>query len=91
MFCHAYSLADPPDPAADRENGCWQLTLVSTRSLKVVYFDGNSAAKMLGGTMDSQDVLIWGRVREEKTGKEWERINGLCEWAREVGVDGFVR
>ncbi|KAI6115591.1 hypothetical protein EDD16DRAFT_1474240 [Pisolithus croceorrhizus] len=73
------------------ENGCWHLTLVTTRPLKVLYFDGNSAAKLDSGTMDTQDVLTWGKVLPEKTWMEQERIAALCEWGNQHGVDGFVR
>ncbi|KAL0958703.1 hypothetical protein HGRIS_014034 [Hohenbuehelia grisea] len=44
---------------------CWQLTLVTTRELKVLYFDGSSGAKMRSGTMDTQDVVLWGEVKPE--------------------------
>ncbi|CAA7267480.1 unnamed protein product [Cyclocybe aegerita] len=75
----------------DRDKGCWHLTLTPTRPLKVLYFDGSSAAKMWGGPMDSQDLLVWGRVRKERTFDERGRIEGLCKWGRGMGVDGFVR
>ena len=53
FFC--YATPDNPE--------CWHLTLVATRPLKVLYFDGSSAAKFLGGSMDSQDILTWGEVK----------------------------
>ncbi|KAI6033289.1 hypothetical protein EDC04DRAFT_3115011 [Pisolithus marmoratus] len=73
------------------EMGCWHLTLVTTRPLKVLYFDGNSAAKLYSGTMDTQDVLTWGKVLLNKTSLEQERISTLCEWGSRFGVDGFIR
>ena len=32
----------------------------TTQPLKLLYFDGSSAAKMSDGTLDSQDLLTWG-------------------------------
>ncbi len=54
------------DSEAEADGGCYHLTLAATRALKVLYFDGSSAAKMSGGPMDSQDLVAWGVVREEK-------------------------
>ncbi|KAK7038626.1 hypothetical protein R3P38DRAFT_3475958, partial [Favolaschia claudopus] len=72
--------------------GCWQLTLAATRPLKVVYFDGSSAANMPdGGTMDAQDLLVWGKVDPARWLDERARLNGLCEWGKDFGIDGFVR
>ncbi|KAG5636230.1 hypothetical protein H0H81_008737, partial [Sphagnurus paluster] len=68
--------------------GCWQFTFVTTRPLKVLYFDGSSAAKMKGGPLDSQDILWWGQPFTEWD--ERSRINGLCEWGKQFGLDGFV-
>ncbi|KAJ6535712.1 hypothetical protein B0H19DRAFT_1004181 [Mycena capillaripes] len=72
---------------------CWQLTLVTTRPLKVLYFDGSSAAKMResSGTLDVQDLLVWGKVDPTRWFEERERINQLCAWGREFGLDGFLR
>lgn len=91
---HAYLFCRTEGPSkgpTDSANGCWQLTLVATRPLKVLYFDGSSAAKMVGGPMDSQDLVIWGRVRPEYVRKERERANKLCKWGKQYGLDGFVR
>ncbi len=41
--------------------------------------------------MHSQDLLLWGEIREEWFFREIERINGLCEWRKKYGMDGFVR
>ena len=71
--------------------GCWHLTLIATRPLKVLYFDGSSAAKFFGGSMDSQDVLAWGEIKPEWTYEERKRLDSLCEWAKQYGIDGFVR
>ena len=71
--------------------GCWHLTLITNRPLKVLYFDGSSAAKFLGGSMDSQDILAWGAVKPAWTFEERKRLDALCEWGRQHGIDGFVR
>ncbi|KAH7884545.1 hypothetical protein F5I97DRAFT_1469050 [Phlebopus sp. FC_14] len=70
---------------------CWHATLATTRSLRIVYFDGSSAAKTEYGTMDTQDLIAWGEIRPEWVYNEKERIEDLCKWAEDHGVDGFVR
>ncbi|KAJ3925694.1 MAG: hypothetical protein NXY57DRAFT_20802 [Lentinula lateritia] len=73
------------------DSGCWQLVITVLRPLKVLYFDGSAAAKMRDGSMDSQDILAYGKVVPEKFFSERERIRNLCEWARNLDIDGFVR
>ncbi|KAF7328987.1 J domain-containing protein [Mycena venus] len=60
---------------------CWILTLVTTRPLRVLYFDGSSATKMPDGPMDTQDLLAWGAVLPERATVEWEyeRLNRMCD------------
>ncbi|KAG2030444.1 hypothetical protein BDR03DRAFT_974581 [Suillus americanus] len=75
-----------------RGNGSdWHLTLSATRPLKVLYFDGNSAAKLSEGTMDTQDIIAWGEPRPERFLDERDRIDDLCTWGKEFGIDGFAR
>lgn len=79
---------------ADKEkdnSGCWLLTLVVTKPLRILYFDGNSAGKMLGGSMDSQDLVSWGNIQTSRYFDEDNRIIDLCEWAKDRDVHGFVR
>ncbi|KAF9522151.1 hypothetical protein CPB83DRAFT_800952 [Crepidotus variabilis] len=71
--------------------GCWQLTLTAIRPLRVLYFDGASAAKMWGGSMDSQDILIWGGIQPNRTFDEKTRLLDLCTWGNKYSIDGFVR
>ncbi|KAI0270727.1 hypothetical protein BC834DRAFT_862929 [Gloeopeniophorella convolvens] len=70
---------------------CFVITLQAKRDLRLVYFDGSSAAKMDDGPMDSQDVVAWGKIQPEKSFSERERITALCNWGRQYGLDGFVR
>ncbi|KAI0270729.1 hypothetical protein BC834DRAFT_529914 [Gloeopeniophorella convolvens] len=81
-FEHAYMFCRGP---------CYVLTLQTTRALRLVYFDGTSAGNMRNGTLDTQDVLLWGAPRPDKWLAEWERITALCDWGRPLGLDGFVR
>ena len=67
------------------------ITLQAKRDLRLVYFDGLSAAKMKDGTLDSQDVVLWGRPQPDKNFSEIERIEALCDWGKQFGLDGFVR
>lgn len=73
------------------EAGCWHLTLIASRPLKVLYFDGSSAAKMRDGPMDSQDVVGWGKVSPERFFDEKNRIVDLCGWGKSLEIDGYVR
>lgn len=72
-------------------SGCWHLTLAVKHPLKVLYFDGNSAANTPRGNMDSQDLLAWGRIDTERWLDEENRINDLCAWAKDRDIHGFVR
>lgn len=71
--------------------GCWHLTLIVSRPLQVLYFDGSSAAKMSDGPMDSQDVVGWGGVFPDRYFNERQRILDLCNWGKPFGIDGYVR
>ena len=58
------------------EEGCWHLTFATTRPLKLLYFDGNSAAKLSDGPLDSQDFLTWGKRRygAERKGEDRQTL-----------------
>ncbi|KAJ7485239.1 hypothetical protein B0H11DRAFT_2173093 [Mycena galericulata] len=75
------------------DDSCWIHTLVATRPLRVLYFDGSSAIKMPDGPMDTQDLLIWGAVLPERGTIEWEyeRLHRLCEFGHTLGIDAFLR
>lgn len=83
---HSYVFC-PNDP----KDECWQFTLVTTRPLKVVYFDGSSAVKLPYGSLDTQDLLLWGEPRGGGSEEDKQRIKDICKWGKEYGVDGFVR
>lgn len=74
-----------------RGSGSRLFTFVATRPLRVLYFDGSSAAKMDTGSMDTQDLLAWGKVENNTMLYERRRIMDLCEWGKDLGVDGYVR
>jgi len=73
------------------KGGGWHLTLAVTRPLKVLYFDGSSAAKLNEGTMDIQDIITWGEPQPDRVYDELERIRDLCAWGKEFKIDAFVR
>lgn len=73
------------------DTGCWHLTLAATRPLKVLYFDGTSAANTINGTLDTQDIIAWGELRPDWRFNEDERIEDLCKWGAQYAVDGYVR
>jgi hypothetical protein len=81
-FEHAYLFSSGP---------CYLVTLQAKRDLRLLYFDGSSAAKMKDGTLDSQDVVTWGKPRPDKYMWEQERFKVLCNWGMPFGLDGFVR
>ncbi|KAJ3839248.1 hypothetical protein F5878DRAFT_535967 [Lentinula raphanica] len=86
-----WTATDPEHSFLFCKRPCWHLTLVTTRPLKILYFDGSSAVKMHGGSMDSQDILLWGERKAEMVFSEEERLDQLCKWGSEFGLDGFVR
>ena len=67
------------------------LTLGVEDTLNIVYFDGSSGSNSYLGHQDSQDVVIWGRVRKDKMAAEWERLDELCRWGQPFNIDGFIR
>ncbi|KAG0697383.1 hypothetical protein DFH29DRAFT_878735 [Suillus ampliporus] len=73
-----------------RDGGGWLLTLAATRPLKVLYFDGSSAAKAMNGTMDVQFLVAWGDSIPERV-SDSEVIKVLCTWGKKFGIDGFAR
>ncbi|KAJ7504960.1 hypothetical protein B0H11DRAFT_450325 [Mycena galericulata] len=88
---HAFTFCKDSTTKKGSVAGCWQLTFVTTRPLRVLYFDGSSGAKMENGPMDAQDLLLWGRVDPARRMDERERINELCAWGKDLGIDGYVR
>ncbi|KAI0045169.1 hypothetical protein FA95DRAFT_159148 [Auriscalpium vulgare] len=86
-FEHAYLFTF----ATDAPGAAYVTTYATSRALRVAYFDGSSAAKLDDGPMDTQDILLWGEGRPDMYRKDIERLAELCKWAREYGVDGFVR
>ncbi|KAI0033093.1 hypothetical protein K488DRAFT_85248 [Vararia minispora EC-137] len=76
------------------EFACRIDSYITTRELKLLYFDGTSAGKYFIPTVRSlevQDLLTWGELKPDKDFDEAERIKALCEWAGLYGLDGFVR
>jgi hypothetical protein len=77
----------------------------STRPVKCIYFDGESAALMGTGQMDAQMLHIYGNVSGPSRGDgfrglrdEYARATGLCDWLHEKklgglgwGFEGIVR
>ncbi|KAJ3731675.1 hypothetical protein DFJ43DRAFT_1078478 [Lentinula guzmanii] len=81
IFCRLYG----------QSRSCWLHTFRVERPLRILYFDGSSAAKIDDGAIDSQDIFSWGEVRPDLFREEGLRILKLCEWGSKVGLDGFVR
>ncbi|KAG9091764.1 hypothetical protein FRC07_011789, partial [Ceratobasidium sp. 392] len=67
-------------------------TFVTTRPLKILYFDGSSAAKLSSGSLDTQQLLAWGTTGNNTgMGDERRIIVDLCDWGKNLGIDGYVR
>lgn len=72
------------------------LTYQTTRPVRMLYFDGESAALMGLGQLDSQMLVAFGNVTgpEGEAGRgrglwgEYERASGLCGWLRGEGLGG---
>lgn len=80
------------------------LTYQTTRPVKALYFDGESAALMGLGQMDTQMLQLFGNVSGPPgngfmgLGQEYMRAHGLCQWledsklgGRGWGFEGVVR
>ncbi|KAG1733653.1 uncharacterized protein EDB91DRAFT_1300049 [Suillus paluster] len=76
--------------ASGRDESGWHLTLAATRPLKVLYFDGSSAAKVMDGSLDIQFLVAWGDSIPGRV-NDGDLIKALCAWGKEFGIDGFVR
>ncbi|KAJ6553076.1 hypothetical protein B0H19DRAFT_1155583 [Mycena capillaripes] len=88
---HSFPFCAGP-PGNESSRGCWHLTMVVTQPLKVLYFDGSSAANIRGeGSNDAEDLLIWGKVDPDRWPDERERINDICGWGKEFEIGGYVR
>ena len=71
---------------------CYLYTYVTTRPLRLAYFDGYSAAQSIySGALDAQDIVIWGKVRPDMIRNKFVRIQELCKWGKQFKLDGFVR
>lgn len=72
------------------------LTYQTTRPVKALYFDGESAALMGLGQLDTQMLHLFGNVSGPPTGgrgfiglgQEYLRAHGLCNWLEDVGLRG---
>jgi hypothetical protein len=72
------------------------LTYQTTRRVKCLYFDGESATLFGSGQLDTQNLHIWGNVSgPPKPGngfrglwEEYARATGLCDWIHERNLGG---
>jgi methionine synthase I (cobalamin-dependent) len=64
---------------------------VSTRPLRILYFDGASGTKLKSGSVDTQNFLAWGHIGNQTVFEEPALLNGLCEWGKAFNIDGYVR
>ena len=70
-------------------------TYVTTREVKLLYFDGQSAVLSTYGTLDSQTALLRQHVLKEPGNEfiynETARGHELCALAHDMHVDGIMR
>ncbi|WYZ44071.1 hypothetical protein EsH8_VII_000507 [Colletotrichum jinshuiense] len=74
----------------------WMLSYQTTRPVKALYFDGESATLMGLGQLDTQMLHLYGNVSgPESDGSLWrglepeyQRAMGLCDWLLERGLRG---
>lgn len=74
------------------------LTYQTTRPVRALYFDGESAALMGLGQLDTQMLLLFGNVSGPGPGgrggfggglgDEYLRAHGLCDWLEAAGLRG---
>ncbi|TFK68719.1 hypothetical protein BDN72DRAFT_888457 [Pluteus cervinus] len=85
-------IPDKPDwVATDPEHSRLFCANFEPGPLKILYFDGSSAAKMQGGSMDTQDHVAWKATRPDWVHNERKRIVDLCNWGKRYQLDGFYR
>ncbi|KAG9768598.1 hypothetical protein KCU88_g7154, partial [Aureobasidium melanogenum] len=90
---HDISTTQPPAV----EGGFGYLHTYRTKhELRLVYFDGQSAAKSIKGTLDTQDIVLRNASHFEGSPIEGDRLRGkeLCAMARDEwdnSIDGFIR
>ncbi|KAH7345594.1 hypothetical protein B0J17DRAFT_43963 [Rhizoctonia solani] len=66
-------------------------TFVTIRPLRILYFDGSSAAKITSGATDTQNFLAWGHTGNQSFPEELDLVVDLCNWGKPFGIDGYVR
>lgn len=83
-----------PRPSPHLEPG-WLHTYATRKDLKLIYVDGQSAAKTSKGTLDSQDYIL---LRNDFNSSndprsDLKRAAGLCNLVRNrwKSIDGFLR
>lgn len=72
------------------------LTYQATRPIRALYFDGESAALMGLGQLDTQMLQLFGNVTGPSSSRggfgglndEYLRAHGLCDWLAEAGLRG---
>lgn len=79
-------------------NSSYMLTYQSTRPLTLLYFDGESAALMGLGQLDTQMLHLYGNVSgpprdgtpnwHDFLEPEYRRATGLCAWLEDRGLRG---
>lgn len=74
----------------------FMLSYQTTRSVRALYFDGESAALVGLGQLDTQMLHLYGNVTgPQRKGDKWygmepeyQRAAGLCDWLDERGLGG---
>lgn len=81
---------------APRSGPTYLSTYRTTKSVKVLYFDGMSAALGGSGWLDTQEVLVKGKGSSDEDDwrlwfDDYGRLQRLCKWGVQRGIEGFVR
>ncbi|KAG9104805.1 hypothetical protein FRC06_009275 [Ceratobasidium sp. 370] len=67
------------------------MTFTTIRTLRVLYFDGASAAKLTTGSLDTQELLVdFGGQSGNRTLDDRRRLAKLCEWGKDKDIDGYA-
>lgn len=71
----------------------YMLTYQTTKPVKALYFDGESATLMGLGQMDTQMLHVFGNISGPPHGgwglwEEYSRATGLCDWLESAGLRG---
>lgn len=92
---HVLAKIEAHEDSTKKERPGYFHTYTAKHDLRLLYVDGQAAAKSNFGTLDTQDYILAKNVhRDDGTMGEWMRAHNMCKRAREQWkghIDGILR